>query len=159
MDDILDFPRRKVVGALDMSKFFYPYPLNGLEPSERVEIADAMFPAIGFIIAKTANFTAGATEGGVVFTIGADAVVATLPATILHRTYTFLNIGADAAQSFTIAPNASDLINGLSVTAADDKDFLIPKAGTFKGDFIQLIGNGTTGWEVVSARGAWVREA
>ena len=107
----------------------------------------------------TANKTLDAADSGKLLYIAADALVMTLPATVVGLCYTFINAGEDGANIITIAPNASDQIIGIDLTAADDKDVINIKATAKKGDYIKLMGNGTTGWLVLEAGGSWAREA
>lgn len=103
--------------------------------------------------------TVDITDQGVVQNVTATATV-TLPATVVGYVYTIRNGGTgstDGAVTVTINPNAADLIAGNGFTAADDKDVINTLGNA--GDEITLIGNGTTGWNIVSSTGTWTREA
>lgn len=117
------------------------------------------------------NKTLTAADSGVVQNVIADGITITLPATVVGMVFTIRNGGVPASSSVgsgtgsdfsalvTIAPNASDQINGLNVTGADNKALLNTKATSKVGDFVTLVGDGTAGvgWNVLYARGIWAR--
>ena len=117
--------------------------------------------------------TLAAADIGIVQRVIADGITITLPATVVGMTYTIMNGGApastsvgagtgsDASVAVTVAPNASDQINGLNFTGADNKAAINTKATAKVGDFITLVGDGTAGvgWNVLYARGIWARQA
>src|SRR6185437_4136655 len=95
-----------------------------------------------------------------------DNAVITLPATVVGYDYTIRNGGVpktsgptgsgdNGSAKVSVSPNASDLIAGMQVTAADDKDFINTKATALVGDELQIIGDGTNGWKVRSVKGTW----
>lgn len=107
---------------------------------------------------------------GVVQNVIADAITITLPATAAGSTFYIRNGGApksgapagtgdDASVLVTVAPNASDKIQGLAFTAADNKAALNTKVTARVGDFIRLVGDGVDGYNVTEARGVWARQA
>lgn len=115
--------------------------------------------------------TLAAVDCGIVQNVIADGITITLPATVVGLSYLIRNGGVPASSSvgagtgsdqsalITVAPNSSDLIQGLNFTASANKAALNTKATSKVGDFIQLVANGTTGWNVVQARGIWARQA
>lgn len=114
--------------------------------------------------------TLAITDQGVVQNVLTDAILVTLPATVVGYDFTIRNgghaptgapAGAVSGGSVLVAvsPNSADLIAGMQVTAADDKDFLNTKATSKVGDELQLVGNGTTGWNVTRVKGIWAKEA
>lgn len=114
--------------------------------------------------------TLAITDQGVVQNVIADSIVITLPATVVGYAFTIRNGGAkktgaprgtgdDGSVLVSVSPNASDLIAGSTWTAADDKDALNTKVTAKVGDEITIVGNGTTGWNIVSQKGVWAREA
>lgn len=118
------------------------------------------------------NKTLAVTDCGVIQNIIADSVVITLPATVVGYNYTVRNGGVPANSAIkgtgsngtvlvAVSPNASDNIAGFATAAVDNKDVLNTKATSKVGDFVQIVGDGTTavGWTVVSSRGTWAREA
>lgn len=103
---------------------------------------------------------------GVVQNVIADAKTITLPATTAGAAFYVRNggvpksgapagTGDDASVLVTIAPNASDKIQGLAFSAADNTSVKNTKATAKVGDFIKLVGDGTDGWLVAEARGIW----
>lgn len=125
----------------------------------------------------TASETLTRADHKAKFRIGTDALVITLPPTEAGLEYTFINVGAAGNNIITISPNASDGIfgsipksaganadattaDGLVFVASgtDDKDLINTKATANKGDRVTLVGNGTTGWEIVSGVGIWASE-
>lgn len=109
-------------------------------------------------------------DNGVVQNVIADAITITLPATTAGACFIIRNAGApksgapagtgdDNSVLVTVSPNASDKIQGLGFSAADDKDALNTKATARVGDYIKLVGDGTDGWNVLDARGIWTRQS
>lgn len=115
--------------------------------------------------------TLALADCGAVQNVIADSLTITLPATAAGSVFTIRNGGVPASSSVgagtgsdgsvlvTVAPNASDKIQGLAFTAADNKAALNTKATARVGDFIRLVGDGIDGWNVVDARGIWARQA
>lgn len=114
--------------------------------------------------------TLAITDQGVVQNVIYDNAVITLPSTVVGYDFTVRNggvpktsgptgTGDDGSAKVSVSPAALDLIAGMQVTAADDKDFINTKATAKVGDELQLIGNGTTGWNVRRVSGTWAREA
>lgn len=92
--------------------------------------------------------TLGITDQGDVQNVTVDSVI-TLPATVVGYTFT-IRVGAPGLD-VAISPNSADLIAGAGFTAADDTDisFINQPAGSW----ITLVGNGTTGWNIVGYSG------
>lgn len=117
------------------------------------------------------NKTLALADCGAIQNVLADGVTITLPATSAGATFTIRNNGAPASSALgaqtgndgtvlvTVAPNASDKIQGLGFTAADNKAALNTKATSRVGDFLRLVGDGIDGWNVIEARGIWARAA
>lgn len=115
--------------------------------------------------------TLALADCGAVQNVIADAITITLPATSAGATFTIRNggvpassslgagTGADASALVTVAPNASDKIQGLAFTATDNKAALNTKATSRVGDYLRLVGDGIDGWNVIEARGVWARAA
>ena len=93
-------------------------------------------------------------DQGVVQDVTATAAI-TLPATVVGYSFT-VRVGAPG-KTVSVAPNASDLIAGNGFTAADNKSLIFTNQPA--GSFVTLIGNGTTGWNVVGISGTATREA
>lgn len=110
-------------------------------------------------------------DNGVVQNVIADGLTITLPATTAGACFIIRNggvpassavgagTGTDASVAVTVSPNASDKIQGLAFSAADDKDAINTKATARVGDYIKLVGDGTDGWNVLDARGIWARQS
>lgn len=109
---------------------------------------------------KSANYTMTAADSGYVTNIDTDSVVITLPATAAGLTYTFRNAGtSNGVVGFNLSPNAVDQIQGIGLTAADNKDLINTKATARVGDEVTLVGDGGAGWVVTNCVGTWAREA
>ncbi len=115
----------------------------------------------------TANKTLTANDSGKEFHIGTDALVITLPATVIDLEYKFVNIAADGVAIITISPAAADGIHGTATLAAsvvelsgvDDKDLINTKATATTGNCVKLTGDGITGWYASDFQGIWASEA
>lgn len=119
----------------------------------------------------TLNKTLALSDCGVVQNVIADAITITLPPTSAGASFTVKNGGAPITSGgaagaranksvlVTIAPNASDKIQGLQFTAADNKAALNTKTTSQIGDELRITGDGVDGWLVNNARGTWVRAA
>lgn len=116
------------------------------------------------------NKTLTLADQGVIQNVIADGIVITLPATAAGSTFTIRNggvpvsdgaagTGSNGSVLVAVSPNASDKIQGLVFTAADNKDALNTKATSQVGDYITLVGDGVDGYNVVASRGIWAREA
>jgi hypothetical protein len=118
----------------------------------------------------TENKTLAIKDCGVVQNVITDGLTITLPSTVVGYDYTFRNGGVPATSgaagtgsngtvAVTVSPAAADLIAGMEVTAADNKDFVNTKATSIVGDELRLIGDGTNGWNVKEVKGIWAKEA
>lgn len=116
--------------------------------------------------------TLALADCGVWQNVVADGIVITLPATTAGAVFIIRNAGAAASTALAagvsgsdgsvlvnVAPNASDKIQGLAFTAADNKSALNTKATARVGDYLKLVGDGVDGWLVSEARGIWARAA
>lgn len=118
----------------------------------------------------TENKTLAAKDNGVVQNVAVDALTITLPATVVGTTYTIRNAGVAKTSApvgtgdnksclVTIQPNASDMIYGMEMTAADNKALLNTKATAAVGDEVTLIGDGANGWMIERVKGIWAQGA
>jgi len=109
-------------------------------------------------VAVAGNKTLAITDQGVEQVVTANGVI-TLPATVVGYSFTVVvgSTSTGKVPTVSISPNASDLIAGAGITAADDKDLICSSLRA--GDRVSLVGNGTTGWNITSITGTWVREA
>ena len=108
---------------------------------------------------KSANYTVDAEDAGKWLWVDTDAVVITLPAVEGIAGFRVGNIGAYGAVGVAISPNASDMIEGPDITAADNKDLINTKATAQRGDFAEIANGDANGWSVTAIRGTWAREA
>lgn len=118
----------------------------------------------------TENKTLAIKDCGVVQNVIADGLTITLPATVVGYHYTVRNggvaasgaperSGADGTALVTILPNASDYIAGMEMTASDADSLSNTKATAKVGDEVSLVGNGTTGFNIVAIKGTWLQTA
>lgn len=116
-------------------------------------------PNAGFVHElKSANYTLDAEDAGKCLWVDTDNVVITLPAVEGIAAFRVGNIAAFGVAKVSVSPNASDMIEGPDITAADDKDIINTKATARRGDFIE-VGNGdANGWSITRKRGTWARE-
>lgn len=107
---------------------------------------------------KSANYTVDATDTGKWIWVDTDAVVITLPAVEGINFVRVGNIAAFGVSGVAISPNASDMIEGPGITAADNKDLINTKATSRRGDWAEIAQGDANGW---SSRfsGTWAREA
>lgn len=134
----------KVVVAFDA--------LNYRDPWERYSVRE--------LLSGTKTFDAEDT--GKLFCVDADgdADALTLPAVATGLGgIAIMAIGAFGTTALTISPNASDLIRGPDITAADDKDLILTKATQRRGDFVILDQGDAAGYVVHELKGTWAREA
>ena len=126
--------------------------------------------AVDAVEVITANTTLTREDSGKTFSIATDALVITLPSTILGLEYTFQNLGADGNNIITVSPTAADGISGTVTLAAAvvelsgviDKDLINTKASSISGDMITIRGTGTAGteaWLAGPSTGIWASEA
>jgi len=117
----------------------------------------------------TASKSLDVNDSGKTFFVGTDALVVTLPSTVLGLRYKFVNTGADGAAIITISPAAADGINGTITLAATvvelsgtvNKDLINTKATATTGNAVTLLGTGIAGtkaWVVENSTGIWASE-
>lgn len=119
----------------------------------------------------TENKTLALTDQGVIQNVITDAITITLPATAAGNSFWIRNggvpassaigagSGGDASVLVAIAPNASDKVQGLQFTAADNKSILNTKATSKVGDYLHIVGDGVDGYNIQHAKGVWARAA
>jgi hypothetical protein len=118
----------------------------------------------------TASTTYTAADANKEYNVATDAIVQTLPlitAETLGMEFVFRNTGADAANDITLAPNALDGFNGTVANAAADsvasgavdKDLVLTKATSNKGDYIKVKAVALTEWYITGGVGIWASEA
>ncbi len=106
-------------------------------------------------VSLTENTVLTAAQSGTIFTVDAADIIATLPATVDGLVYTFEVRTVGSETGFSVSPNPSDNIAG----ATDNKDYINTQGTDVRGDCLTLVGNGSTGWDVVSKGGIWAVEA
>lgn len=117
-------------------------------------------PYAGFVHElKSANYTVDAEDAGKWIWVDTDAVVITLPAVEGIAGLRIGNIAAFGVSGLSVSPNASDMIEGPDITAADDKDVINTKATSRRGDYIELGNGDANGWSITRKRGTWARQA
>lgn len=104
---------------------------------------------------KSTAYTVDATDSGTTLFVDTDTVVITLPAVEGISGVTVVNIAGAALVS--VAPNASDMVEGPGITAADNKAINNTKATAKRGDFITLEYGDANGWAITAMRGIWAR--
>ena len=109
-------------------------------------------------VALDANTTIDATYNGKWVWCSTDAVVFTLPAVEGINFLRFGNLAAYAVAGMAISPNASDMVEGPGITAADNKDLINTKATAQRGDWIEIAQGDANGWSS-RFKGVWAREA
>lgn len=118
----------------------------------------------------TENKTLAIKDCGVVQNVITDGLTMTLPSTVVGYRYIFRNggvkatngptrSGSDGTVALVVSPAAADLIAGMEVTAADNKDFTNTKTTSKVGDQLEIVGDGTNGWNVTGVSGIWAKEA
>ncbi len=107
----------------------------------------------------SADKTLDAEDTGKLFWVDTDGKIITLPAVAAGLDGCLIvNGGSFGTVAVTISPNASDLILGPDITAADNKDLINTKATAQRGDFAVIGGNDADGNAVQALRGIWARE-
>lgn len=107
---------------------------------------------------KSANATMDATDTGKWWWVDTDGVVVTLPAVEGINFFRVGNLGAYGAVGVAVSPNASDMIEGPGITAADNKDLINTKATAQRGDWIEIANGDANGWSS-RFKGTWARES
>lgn len=105
--------------------------------------------------------TFDAQDDGKLFcaTEAADGDALTLPAVADgFAGAVILYVGAYGGAAITISPAAADMILGPDITGADDKDLILTKATSRRGDYVKLESGDADGYHVSALRGTWVRE-
>lgn len=109
-------------------------------------------------VALETNTTIDATHTGKWIWCLTDAVVFTLPAVEGINFVRFGNMAAYGVSGLAVSPNASDMIEGPGITAADNKDLINTKATAQRGDWIEIAQGDANGWSA-RFKGVWAREA
>jgi hypothetical protein len=102
---------------------------------------------------SASTLTTDIQDCGKVLNFTATCVV-TLHATAVGQSITF-RIGAEGI-TLSLSPNASDKIQGVDITAADNKDVIFTSQPI--GSFVTLISDGVDGWNITAVKGVFTRE-
>lgn len=94
-------------------------------------------------------------DNGKLFWVTTDAKTVTLPAVATPVNCVIANGGAFGTVLVTIAPNASDKIQGPDLPGTDNKALLNTKATAKRGDFVKLATGDGNGGLVIELRGTW----
>jgi len=108
---------------------------------------------------KTENYTVIVNDdSGKTLVSTLDGIVFTLPSIAIGETITFVNMADDGQAELSISPAALDGIT-YAGSSTDDLDLINTKATAKKGDYVTLASlDGVVAWQVVDARGIWVKE-
>lgn len=109
-------------------------------------------------------------DQGYVQNVITDGINVTLPATVVGYTYTIRNggdaptgapvgAGSNKSMEVSIVPANADLIAGIELTASDDDILRNTQTTSRVGDEVTIVGNGTTGWNVLRIKGVWAQIA
>jgi hypothetical protein len=107
------------------------------------------------------------TDRGAIIQCATDNGVLTLPAISTVQAgfrVKFQNTGADGGAKISLSPAAADNIVGQTFAGADvggvaNKDMINTKASAIKGDWLEVIADGTTTWWIINIKGVWAAEA
>jgi len=103
------------------------------------------------------NKTLDAEDGGKLFQNTVDAKAFTLLA-VEGLSFRIANGAAYGVSIITISPNANDGVAGPNMTSVDDKDLILTKATSQRGDYVDISYGDATGWIVDKMVGTWVKE-
>jgi hypothetical protein len=149
-------------GNLDTVSAFLVDANANVQVNGRLRYSDELVHTSAKTQTKSANYTMTAADSGYVTYIDTDAFTITLPdCTTMPAgtTYTFVNVGGDGTVLITISPNANDMIQGVGLTGANDKDILNTKATAKHGDLVTIVNDKVDGWVVSRMHGTWARQA
>ena len=110
---------------------------------------------------KTDDYTTDIQDEGKIIYLSTDTKTITLLATVAGYRIRIVNNAPFGTALIHVDPNASDLFLGGPDQAAggDGKKLSNTKATQCRGDYVELIGDGSAGWNIVGMRGTWAMEA
>ncbi len=126
------------------------------------------------VATKTSTYTLDvpANDGNMTILEATDNAVITLPAVAAGNAgqiFRLVNTAANGGAKISISPNSVNAIFGginggsggslVSFSGTNDKDAILTKATALKGDYIELVSDGATGWFVIGGQGIWASEA
>jgi len=114
-------------------------------------------------VLKSDDYTSLLADGGKIIYVDTDTKIVTLcigTTTLGGYVITIVNAAGDGLALVVIDPNAADLISGGCDLGpgGDGKKFSNTKATARRGDYLKLIFNASTGWNVIDRRGTWAIE-
>lgn len=109
---------------------------------------------------QTANYTYVNSNSGLVQNVSSSigTVTVTLPTSASSGDTTFVMKVVGVGNAITVAPNASDYINGLGLNAAHTVNKYYTLATPAIGNSITLTADGGTGWHATTSVGTWTRQ-
>jgi hypothetical protein len=110
-------------------------------------------------VVKADDYTTVDTDNGKIIYLGVDAKTITLLATVAGYRIRIVNSGGLGVAGIIVDFNAADKsLGGCGLAAGGDGAAITnTKATAQRGDFLELLGDGTAGWNVVGKRGIWVQ--
>lgn len=110
-------------------------------------------------VTKTDDYTTLAADNGKIIYLGVDAKTITLIATVAGYRVRIVNGAGLGVAGIIVDFNAADKsLGGCGLAAgADGAVITNTKATAQRGDFLEFIGDGADGWNVVGKRGTWVQ--
>jgi hypothetical protein len=112
-------------------------------------------------VTKTDDYTIDAADNGKTVYLSTDTKTITLLATVAGYRVRIVNNAPFGTALIHVDPNAADkFLGGVGLAAGGDgKKLSNTKATQKRGDYLELIGDGTNGWNIVDIRGTWAQEA
>jgi len=111
---------------------------------------------------KVDDYTIDAEDNGKIIYLGTKDKTITLIATVAGYRIRIVYCGATGTDlEISVDPNTSDnFLGGCDHAAGGDGKKLTNTTATAKrGDYLDLIGDGTAGWNIVGKRGTWAQES
>ena len=126
--------------------------------ADKFTYSDQMIHANADVETITANKTLDVQDTGKVMESALNNVVFALPATVVGICYQIVNTAADAGAKLSISPNTVDKIMGPDLAGEDNKDLVNTQSTQKKGDYVKILGDGSSGWYVQEIHGTWAQQ-
>jgi predicted ribosome-associated RNA-binding protein Tma20 len=107
---------------------------------------------------KSASYTTDAQDAGKIIYVDTDSVVITLDGTIAGHRIRIVNAAGLGVSGVVVDPNAADILMGgcdLAAGGAVGDAMTNTKETAQRGDYVELLSDGSTGWTIVGLRGIW----
>ena len=107
------------------------------------------------------DLTLDIQDTGKVIHFDTDTKTITMPVIATGMDVIIVNDAADAAVAIPISPNSDDKIQGANLAGTNNKDLILTKLTSIRGDFVHLVsGPNVDGWTVggFGMRGIWATE-